>query len=83
MDIKKGNVKSYWSEQMPIEDFIVLIAPLVREPINAMHEYEGDMWMSDFKKLSEAADRLHLAAEDIKVRAAEDIKVRANAKRRK
>jgi hypothetical protein len=65
MDIKKGNVKSYWSEQMPVEDFIVLIAPLVRKPVNTMHECDGDMWMSDYRDLSEAADRLHLAAEDI------------------
>jgi len=68
MDIKKGNVKSYWSEQMPVEDFIVLIAPLVREAVNTMLDADGDMWMSDFRKLSEAADRLHLAAEDIKER---------------
>jgi len=68
LKIKRGYVKSYWYEQMPIEDFIVLIAPLVRQPVNTMHEMDGDMWVSDLKKLSEAADRLHLAAEDIKAR---------------
>ena len=68
LKIKRGHVKSHWHEQMPIEDFIVLLAPLVRHPVNVMHECEGDMWMSDYRKLSEAADRLHLAAEDIKAR---------------
>ena len=68
LKIKRGHVKSYWHEQMPIEDFIVLIAPLVRQPVNTMHECDGDMWVSDLRKLSEAADRLHLAAEDIKAR---------------
>ena len=70
MKIKKGYVKSSWHEQMPIEEFITLIAPMVREPVNTMHECDGDMWMSEYSKLSEAADRLHLAAEDIKARKA-------------
>lgn len=66
--IKKGNVKSYWHEQMSAEDFIVLVAPLVRDPVNTLIECEGDMWLSDMRKLLEAADRLHLAAEEIKSR---------------
>jgi len=68
MKIKKGNVKSNWHEQMPYEDFIMLVSPLVRQPINTMHECEGDMWISDYKNLSEASDMLHIASEDIKKR---------------
>jgi hypothetical protein len=68
MKIKKGNVRAGWHDQMKAEDFIVMIAPLVRQPVNTMHECEGDMWMSDFSKLSQAADKLHLAAEEIKER---------------
>jgi len=67
--IKDGYVKYGWSgERMKAEDFIVKISKLVRDPINTMHELDGDMYMSDFQKLSKAADLLHLASEEIKER---------------
>jgi hypothetical protein len=67
--VKAGYVKLGWNEeQMKAEDFIVKISKLVRGPINMMHELEGDLYLSDYRKLSKAADLLHLASEEIKGR---------------
>ena len=66
--MKAGNVKLGWYEQMNALDFIVKVSKLVRDPVNTLHEMDGDMLMSDFQKLSKAADLLHLASEEIKAR---------------
>jgi|TARA_R100000306_G_C4332556_1_gene121008 hypothetical protein len=64
--MKAGNVKLGWNEQMNAKEFIVKVSGLVRDPVNMMREMEGDLYMSDFQKLSKAADFLHLASEEIK-----------------
>ena len=67
--VKAGYVKLGWNEgQIKAEDFIVKISELVRDPVNMMHEMEGDIYFSAFRKLSQAADLLHLASEEIKAR---------------
>ena len=67
--IKAGYVKLGWNEkQIKAEDFIVKISELVRGPVNMMHELEGDLYVSDYRSLSKAADLLHLASEEIKER---------------
>jgi len=66
--MKAGNVKLGWHEQMNALEFIVKVSELVRNPVNMMHEMEGDLYMSDYQKLSKAADFLHLASEEIKAR---------------
>ena len=67
--VKAGYVKLGWNEgQIKAEDFIVKISELVRDPVNMMHELEGDLYMSDYQKLSKAADFLHLDSEEIKAR---------------
>ena len=61
-------MKTYrWSydERVTLEEFIKRIAPMIRGPVNNLWEMEGDMFMSDFSKLSEAANRLHNLVNDM------------------
>ena len=67
--MKAGYVKLGWNEeQMKAEDFIVKISELIRGPVDMMRECEGDLYCSDQRKLSKAADLLHIAAVEIKAR---------------
>ena len=68
--IQAGHVKLGFiiGDQMKAEDFIVKISELIRGPVDMMRECEGDLYCSDQRKLSKAADLLHLASEEIKAR---------------
>ena len=47
-----------YNEEITADEFIRRLIPLVCEPVHTMWELEGDMFMSDFRKLSEASDKL-------------------------
>ena len=68
--MQAGHVKLGYNEgvQMKAEDFIVKIYELIRGPVDMMRECEGDLYCSDQRKLSKAADLLHIAAVEIKAR---------------
>ena len=68
--MQAGHVKLGYNEgvQMKAEDFIVKISELIRGPVDMMRECEGDLYCSDQRKLSEAAELLHIAAVEIKAR---------------
>ena len=68
--MQAGHVKLGYNEgvQMKAEDFIVKISELVDGPVNMMRNCEGDLYCSDQRKLSEAAELLHIAAVEIKAR---------------
>ena len=68
--MQAGHVKLGYNEgvQMQAEDFIVKISELIRGPVDMMRECEGDLYCSDQRKLSKAADLLHIAAVEIKAR---------------
>lgn len=60
--------KTYrWSydEKVTLEEFIKRIAPMVDGPVSSMWEMEGDMFLSDVRKLTDAALRLHNLVDDI------------------
>ena len=46
-------------EKVTAEEFIMRLRPLIVEPVENMAEYEGDMWMSDYRKLVDAAWKLN------------------------
>ena len=58
----------------PIE-FIKRIEPLITSPVGTMWECDGDMWLSDYSKLSEAAHQLQRAVEELKEEEEEERKV--------
>ena len=61
-------MKKYrWSndERVTLEEFIKRITPMVERPVSNMWEMEGDLFMSDFRKLSDAATRLHFLIEEL------------------
>ena len=68
--IQAGHVKLGFiiGDQMKAEDFIVKISELVDGPVNMMRECQGDLYCSDQRKLSEAAELLHIAAVEIQAR---------------
>ena len=47
-----------YSEQVTLEDFIKKVTPLVSNPVQNLMEMEGDMYLSDYRDLQEAANRL-------------------------
>ena len=49
-----------WSylEEVTLEDFIKKVTPLVSNPVQNLMEMEGDMYLSDYRDLQEAANRL-------------------------
>jgi hypothetical protein len=54
-------MKTYqWSyeEYITAEEFLKRLEPLVNGPVQMMWECDGDMFMSDYSKLREAAARL-------------------------
>ena len=53
--------KTYkWSydEEITAEEFIKRLVPLVDGPVQMLWECDGDMFMSDYSKLCDAAARL-------------------------
>ena len=49
-----------WSylEEVTLEDFIKKVTPLVSNPVQSLMEMEGDMYLSDYRDLQEASNRL-------------------------
>jgi len=49
-----------WSylEQVTLKDFIKKLTPLVKNPVHNLIELEGDMYLSDYRDLQEASNRL-------------------------
>ena len=57
-----------YDESLTAEDFIKRLAPLIDGPVRTMYECDGDMWLSDYSKLTEASARLSRVLEEIKKR---------------
>jgi hypothetical protein len=47
-----------YSEQVTLEGFIKKVAPLVNDPVQSLMEMDGDMYLSDYRDLQEASNRL-------------------------
>ena len=47
-----------YSEEVTLEDFIKKVTPLVSNPVQNLMEMEGDMYLSDYRDLQEASNRL-------------------------
>lgn len=49
-----------WSylEEVTLEDFIKKVTPLVSNPVQNLMEMDGDMYLSDYRDLQEASNRL-------------------------
>jgi hypothetical protein len=45
-------------EKVTAEEYIMRLIDLIVEPVENMVEYEGDMWLSDYRKLLDAAWKL-------------------------
>jgi len=53
--------KTYrWSydEEITAEEFLTRLVPLIAGPVQTLWECDGDMFMSDYSKLADAAARL-------------------------
>tara|TARA_Y100001951_G_scaffold66970_1_gene53969 strand:- start:96 stop:296 length:201 start_codon:yes stop_codon:yes gene_type:complete len=47
-----------YNEKITIEEYVKRIHELTEEPINNLREMEGDMYLSDFRNLSNAQYRI-------------------------
>ena len=49
-----------WSylEEVTLEDFIKKVTPLVSNPVQNLMDMDGDMYLSDYRDLQEASNRL-------------------------
>ncbi|MEK9917996.1 MAG: hypothetical protein VW496_01260 [Pelagibacteraceae bacterium] len=52
---KERRVRWEYNEDVTPIEFIRRIKSLVCEPVETLQEWNGDMWMSDYRKLSKAA----------------------------
>ena len=62
-------MKTYkWSyeEEITAEEFLTRLVPLVNGPVQMMWECDGDMFMSDYAKLCDAAALLRAFEEQVK-----------------
>ena len=50
-----------YNEEITAEEFIKRLIPLVCDPVEAMEDGEGDLLLSEFFKLCEAARQLQYA----------------------
>ena len=59
-----------WSylEEVTLEDFIKKVTPLVSNPVQNLMEMEGDMYLSDYRDLLEASNRLLSLLKQLKQR---------------
>lgn len=60
-----------YNENITAEEFILRLAPLVCEAISNFREMDGDMYISDYRNLCEAADRLSNAVAELRKEEAE------------
>jgi len=70
---KKTETLIRWTyeENVTAEEFIARLAPLVCEAISNLREMDGDMFVSDYRNLCEAADRLSNAVAELRKEEAE------------
>lgn len=47
-----------YDEYITADEFIKRITPLIVDPVHTMQECDGDLWVSDYRQLTEAAARL-------------------------
>ena len=59
-------IKWNFQEMITPIEFIKRVEPLITNPVGTMWECDGDMWLSDYSKLSEAAHHLQIAVADLK-----------------
>jgi len=59
-------IKWNFQEMITPIEFIKRVEPLITNPVGTMWECDGDMWLSDYSKLSEAAHHLQRAVADLK-----------------
>ena len=59
-------IKWEFKEMITPSEFIKRVEPLITNPVGTMWECDGDMWLSDYSKLSEAAHHLQRAVADLK-----------------
>ena len=59
-------IKWKFKEMITPIEFIKRVEPLITNPVGTMWECDGDMWLSDYGKLSEAAHHLQRAVADLK-----------------
>ena len=59
-------IKWEFKEMITLIEFIKRVEPLITNPVGTMWECDGDMWLSDYSKLSEAAHHLQRAVADLK-----------------
>jgi hypothetical protein len=57
-----------YDESLTAEDFIKRLAPLIDGPWRRSSGCDGDMWLSDYSKLTEANARISRVLEEIKKR---------------
>jgi hypothetical protein len=55
-----------YDEKITAEEFLLRLVPLVNEPVRTLWECDGDMFMSDYAKLCDAAARLRVFQEQVK-----------------
>ena len=48
-----------YTVELTPEEFIMRLKPLVCDPVSSLMEFDGDMWMSDYRKLVDAAWKLN------------------------
>tara|TARA_R100001143_G_scaffold40801_1_gene37159 strand:+ start:440 stop:658 length:219 start_codon:yes stop_codon:yes gene_type:complete len=58
-------IKWNYKEMITPIEFIKRIEPLISGPVCTMYECDGDMWLSDYRKLSEAHNHLRNARDDL------------------
>tara|TARA_R110001592_G_scaffold87226_1_gene257609 strand:+ start:199 stop:399 length:201 start_codon:yes stop_codon:yes gene_type:complete len=61
-----------YNEEVTAEEFIQRLIPLVCGPVDTLWNCEGDMFMSDFHKLCEAARQLEQVKRDLESNVKED-----------
>lgn len=57
-----------YDEKITAEEFLLRLVPLVNGPVRTMWECDGDMFMSDYAKLCDAAARLRNYADQVNVK---------------
>ena len=57
-----------YDEKITAEEFLLRLVPLVNGPVRTMWECDGDMFMSDYAKLCDAAARLRNFEDQVNVK---------------
>jgi hypothetical protein len=57
-----------YNEKITAEEFLLRLVPLVNGPVRTLWECDGDMFMSDYSKLCDAAARLRVFEDQVKTK---------------